>query len=256
MTGPAGSIDEAAARAVLARVVARRPRVQCLTNTVAQSITANLLLAAGADASMAVHPDEVAGMTLTADAALINLGTPDSGREEAIAMLAAMPSAMTMPVVLDPVFIQHSVLRRRMAESLLGFPALIIRGNAAEMASLASPAGVVRVTTGKVDVVESDGADGPSQRQEVRLGHPLMAKVTGLGCAASALIAAFAAVEPDRSKAAVAALIILGLAGQSAGAVAAGPASFATAMIDSVHELAESASQLPDSISLKSGINS
>jgi hydroxyethylthiazole kinase len=255
MTGTAGTTGAATALAVLARVVASRPRVQCLTNTVAQSITANLLLAAGADASMAVHPAEVVGMTLTADAALINLGTPDAGREEAIAMLAEMPSAMTMPLVLDPVFIQHSALRRRMAESLLGFPVLIIRGNAAEMASLASPAGAVRVTTGMVDVVESAGADGVVRRQEVRLGHRLMAKVTGLGCAASALIAAFAAVEPDRAKAAVAALTILGLAGQRAGEGAAGPASFATGLIDSVHELSESASQLPDSISLRSGIN-
>jgi hydroxyethylthiazole kinase len=247
-------MGHAAALAVLARVVAQRPRVQCLTNTVAQSITANLLLAAGADASMAVHPDEVVGMTLTADAALVNLGTPDAGREEAIAMLAEMPSAMTMPLVLDPVFIQHSALRRRMAESLLGFPALIIRGNAAEMASLASPAGVVRVTTGAVDVVESEEADGSPLRHEVRLGHRLMAKVTGLGCAASALIAAFAAVEPDRAKAAVAALTILGLAGQRAGADARGPASFAAGLIDSVHQLAESASQQGDSNSAQSGI--
>jgi hydroxyethylthiazole kinase len=250
MPGFAGSMDEAAALAVLARVVARRPRVQCLTNTVAQSITANLLLAAGADVSMAVHPDEVVGMTLTADAALINLGTPDAGREDAIAMLAGLPCAMTMPLVLDPVFIQHSSMRRRMAESLLGFPALIIRGNAAEMASLASPAGVVRVTTGKVDVVEEEGA-----RHEIALGHRLMAKVTGLGCAASALIAAFAAVEPDRATAAVAALTILGLAGQRAGADAKGPASFAMSLIDSVHQLAESASQQGDSISLKSEAN-
>jgi hydroxyethylthiazole kinase len=255
MTGPAGSMDEAAALAVLARVVARRPRVQCLTNTVAQSITANLLLAAGADASMAVHPDEIVGMTLTADAALINLGTPDAGRVEAISMLAEAPGAIGLPLVLDPVFVQQSALRRRIAESLLHFPALIIRGNAAEMASLASPPGVVRVTTGMVDVIESEGADQVPVRQEVRLGHLLMAKVTGLGCAASALIAAFAAVQPDRATAAVAALTILGLAGQRAGAGAAGPASFAMSLIDSVHQLAESTSQQGDSVSLQSRIN-
>ncbi len=84
-------LPEAEAMRVLARLAARRPRVQCLTNTVAQAITANVLLAAGADASMAVHPDEIVAMTLSADAAIVNLGTPDEGRERAIAMLAAMP---------------------------------------------------------------------------------------------------------------------------------------------------------------------
>ncbi|MGL4729417.1 MAG: hydroxyethylthiazole kinase [Bosea sp. (in: a-proteobacteria)] len=241
-------LPEVEAMRVLARIVARRPRVQCLTNTVAQAITANLLLAAGADASMAVHPEEIVNMTLSADASLINLGTPDAGRERAIQMLAAMPSALAKPLVLDPVFIQHSVLRRRLAEGVLRFPALIIRGNAAEMASLSSPAGVVRVTTGAVDVIEGENA-----RYEVGLGHPLMAKVTGLGCATSALIAAFAAVELDRAKAAAAALTILGLAGERAGRIAKGPASFAVSLIDSVHELAESSSQQSDSISAQSG---
>ncbi len=95
-------LPEAEAMRVLARLAARRPRVQCLTNTVAQAITANVLLAAGADASMAVHPDEIVAMTLSADAAIVNLGTPDEGRERAIAMLAAMPCALTRPMVLDP----------------------------------------------------------------------------------------------------------------------------------------------------------
>ncbi len=237
-------LPEAEAMRVLARLAARRPRVQCLTNTVAQAITANVLLAAGADASMAVHPDEIVAMTLSADAAIVNLGTPDEGRERAIAMLAAMPCALTRPMVLDPVFIQHSVLRRRMAESLLRLPALIIRGNAAEMASLASPPGVVRVTTGAVDLIEDAGV-----RYEVAYGHPLMAKVTGLGCAASALVGAFAAVEPDRARAAAAALTILGLAGEKASRFAKGPGSFAVSLFDSVHELSESASQQQDSVS-------
>ncbi len=131
-----------------------------------------------------------------------------------------------------------------MAESLLRLPALIIRGNAAEMASLASPPGVVRVTTGAVDLIEDAGV-----RYEVAYGHPLMAKVTGLGCAASALVGAFAAVEPDRARAAAAALTILGLAGEKASRFAKGPGSFAVSLFDSVHELSESASQQQDSVS-------
>jgi hydroxyethylthiazole kinase len=241
-------LPEIEAMRVLARVVAGRPRVQCLTNTVAQAITANLLLAAGADVSMAVHPDEIVAMTVSADASVINLGTPDVGREAAIAALVAMTSVLVRPVVLDPVFVHRSPLRQRLAQSLLGLPALIIRGNASEMASLASPPGAVRVTTGAVDVI----TDGKT-RLEVAFGHPLMAKVTGMGCAASALIAAFAAVEPDRAKAAAAALTILGLAGERAARTARGPGSFAVSLIDSVYEMAESVSQPADSISAHRG---
>ena len=41
---------------VLARIRARGPRVHCITNTVAQQYTANMLLAAGAVRSMTIAP--------------------------------------------------------------------------------------------------------------------------------------------------------------------------------------------------------
>src|ERR1700732_477405 len=46
---------------VVARVREKSPRVHCLTNTVAQNFTANVLLAAGAGASMTGAPGGVAG---------------------------------------------------------------------------------------------------------------------------------------------------------------------------------------------------
>ena len=47
-------------------------------------------------------------------------------------------------------------------------------------------------------------------------GHALMAKVTAMGCAGSALVTACLAVEPDAFRAAVAALVIIGVAGEMA----------------------------------------
>ena len=62
---------------MLARMRARAPRVHCITNAVAQTFTANMLLAAGAVPSMTIAPDEVAAFVARADALLVNLGTFD-----------------------------------------------------------------------------------------------------------------------------------------------------------------------------------
>ena len=54
-----------------------------------------------------------------------------------------------------------------------------------------------------------------------------MARVTAMGCAASALVGACLAVEPDAWQATAAALIVIGVAGEVAAARARGPGSFA-----------------------------
>eukprot|EP01036_Dinobryon_divergens_P000120 gene120-140_t len=198
---------------MLSLIGARRPRIQCLTNTVAQTLTANVLLAIGADVSMAQHPTEIAAMTRTADALLINLGTLDLAREAAIETLLADGIRPKGPIVIDPVFADRSPLRLDLARRLLVLPDVIIKGNAAEMRALAVfPApSATRVTTGAVDRIT-----GPSGSGQVAHGHPLMARLTATGCAAGAMIAAFATVTDDHAKAAIAALTCFGRAGENA----------------------------------------
>src|SRR5260370_42531617 len=60
---------------VVARVREKSPRVHCLTNTVAQNFTANVLLAAGAGAAMPGGPGRVADCGGRAEGPLSNLGT-------------------------------------------------------------------------------------------------------------------------------------------------------------------------------------
>ena len=72
-------------------------------------------------------------------------------------------------------------------------------------------------------------------------GHALMAKVTAMGCAGSAILSACLAVEPDAFRAAVAALVIMGVAGELAGEKSEGPGSFAVAIVDALHNLDEPA---------------
>ena len=68
----------------MARLRARAPRVHCITNAVAQNFTANVLLAAGCVPSMTISPEEIAQFVARADALLVNLGTFDAERREAV----------------------------------------------------------------------------------------------------------------------------------------------------------------------------
>lgn len=220
---------------ILALLRAKAPRVQCLTNTVAQQITANVLLAVGARVSMATHPEEVVDMTATADALLINLGTIDAARIAAIPRLLSDTRVLGLPRVLDPVFVEHSALRFELAESIIaaGGP-LIVKGNAAELAALALPADAVRVETGATDHIRRG-----TQHVVISNGHRWMADVTGLGCALGGLIAGCRAVEPDPIKAATAAVLAFGVAGEVAASGSSGPGSFASAFIDAIAGLDE-----------------
>jgi hydroxyethylthiazole kinase len=81
-----------------------------------------------------------------------------------------------------------------------------------------------------------------SGREVLRVsnGHPMMQKVTGLGCTASALTGAFAAVNPSPLYAAAHAMAVLGIAGEIAAERAAGPGSLQLQLLDALYQLQES----------------
>ncbi|MGB9894213.1 MAG: hydroxyethylthiazole kinase, partial [Candidatus Saccharicenans sp.] len=66
-------------------------------------------------------------------------------------------------------------------------------------------------------------------------GHPLMPKVTGLGCTASAVTGAFVAVNSDTFEAAAGAMAVMGICGELAADQARGPASFELHFLDWLH---------------------
>jgi len=86
--------------------------------------------------------------------------------------------------------------------------------------------------TGERDVV-TDG----TRMVAIANGDPLMAKVTAMGCAASALVGACLAVEADPWHATAAGLILIGVAGEVAAVGAHGPGSFAVGILDALHGL-------------------
>ncbi|MGB7011406.1 MAG: hydroxyethylthiazole kinase [Pseudolabrys sp.] len=230
---------------ILARLRDRRPRVHCITNTVAQNFTANVLLAAGCVPSMTLSPEEVGPFVAGAQALLVNLGTFDAERREAITIAVETAASHKLPWVLDPVLVDRAPARAAFARELIGRRPTVVRLNHTEFSALAgnkpSPReavayaranGVVVGLSGETDLV-TDGEHIAS----IKNGHPLMTKITAMGCAGSAVVAACLAVELDAIRAAVAALAIVGIAGELAAEKSSGPGSFATAVIDALYSL-------------------
>ena len=87
--------------------------------------------------------------------------------------------------------------------------------------------------TGETDLV-TDGA----RLARIANGHPLMAKVTAMGCARRRRLSRPALrSKPIAWLATATALMVFGVAGEIAGARATGPGSFAAAMLDALYAL-------------------
>jgi hydroxyethylthiazole kinase len=230
---------------LLERLRTKAPRVHCITNGAAQAFTANMLLAAGAVPSLTIAPDEIAAFTASADALLVNLGTFDAERREAAEMAVKVATEAGRPWVLDPVFIDRSASRAEFAKMLAVCKPAAMRLNCAEFTALADAApeedAVKRYARDNLTVIGLTGVadlitDG-ARSTRIDNGHELMGRVTAMGCAASALAAAFLAVEGDALIATAAALLCFGVAGEMAAHQAAGPGSFAVAILDAIHTL-------------------
>jgi len=230
---------------VLARVRERAPRVHCITNSVAQQYTANILLAAGAVPSMTISADEIGAFVVGADALLVNLGTFDRERKSAIEVAVKTAAKKELPWLLDPVFIDRSLARAQFGRALLAAQPAVVRLNHAEFAELsgnkaesdaaarfAQANATIVALTGDVDII-SDGR----RRIAIENGDPLMAAVTAMGCAGAAFVCAALAVEADAWLATLGALAAFGVAGEVAAQAAQGPGSFAVGMIDALHRL-------------------
>ena len=231
-----------AAASALARLRDKGPRVHCITNAVAQNFTANVLLSLGCVPSMTLSAEEIGGFVAGAQALLVNLGTFDAERRQATELAVKAAADNKIPWVLDPVFVDRSRPRADFARALLGRGPSALRLNRAELSALAegdaSPEAFARASRTVVGLSGATDVIADSARlAHVANGHPLMSRVTAMGCAASALTAACLAVEPDAFRAVAGALVIIGVAGELAGEKAAGPGSFAVAIIDALYNL-------------------
>ncbi len=245
----------------LEAIRAQTPLIHNITNYVVMNSTANALLACGASPVMIHAEEEVADMAAIASALVINIGTISAPWVRG--MFAAFDAAEknNVPVVIDPVGAGATPYRTKVIRDLIraGRPA-IIRGNASEILALADERlktkGVDSTATsndalfaardiarerrctvcisGRTDyIVDGDRTIG------VKNGHAMMTKVTGLGCTATALCGAFAAVDKDYWQAATAAMAVMGLSGEMAAEKAIGPGSLQMHFLDVLYNLSE-----------------
>lgn len=256
MPAPAISIDEVIS--ILERIRQRHPLVHCLTNHVVKNFTANVLLALGAAPAMVEQADEAAQFAALADALLVNLGTLDEPQITAIRR--AIPSAVQAhkPWVLDPVAVGPLTVRTQFAREIVVLHPTLIRGNASEIialvgqtscgrgvdsgdaaeTALAAARTLAALTHGAVLVTGPiDYATNATETIACANGHPLMTRVTGVGCAQGAVAAACAAVSDSPLAAAVAAATFMGVAGDLAARVSMRPGTFATALLDALDQL-------------------
>ena len=238
----------------IAMIRAEAPLVHNITNYVVMNTTANALLAIGAAPVMAHAVEEVEEMVGLARALVINIGTLSPPWVEAMIRAGTEANRRKIPVVLDPVGCGATRFRTQAAQKLMEqvHPA-IIRGNASEIASLlrsnqgtkgvdssrvpeevlddakvlSAAAGCVVSISGPVDlVVERDAV------VHIQNGDPIMTRVTGMGCTASAITGAFAAVNPSPFRAAAHAMALMGIAGEMAAVRSHGPGSFQMHFLD------------------------
>jgi len=242
----------------LVKLRENKPLIHNITNYVVMNYTANVLLAAGASPVMAHAREEVEEMVGFSGALVINIGTLSSLWIEAMLRAGRTASKLETPIVLDPVGSGATRMRTEAAKTIIAETNVsIIRGNASEILSLhdeeskskgvdsvntveeaeasakilARELGTTLAITGPVDFI-TDG----DRVVRVHNGHPLMPVVTGTGCSATAIIGAFAAVDPDPVSAAATGLAFFGLAGEMAGQSAAAPGSFMIALLDALYQ--------------------
>jgi hydroxyethylthiazole kinase len=235
----------------------RSPLVHSITNYVVMNNTANALLAIGASPVMAHWVAEMEEMTAIAGALVINIGTLDDQWIEGMIAAGVAASKRGTPIVLDPVGAGATSQRTATALRIIDeCKPTIIRGNGSEIMALvdasvkskgvdssaassdalgaakelALSSGAVGVISGPTDYI-TDG-----QRVEtISNGNPIMTSVTGMGCTATAMVGAFAAVNPNPMEAALHAMAVMGIAGQRAAAYSKGSGSMQLNFLDELY---------------------
>jgi len=192
-------------------------------------------------------------------ALVLNIGTLDDRQVDSMLRAGVKANAMGIPVILDPVGAGATRFRTASAQRLLhDLDVAVLKGNAAEIATLAGAAGDIigvdsRGMSGEPLAVAKKLANelgnivavsGPTdivtdgdRALLVDNGHPLMGRVSGTGCMAASLTGAFTAISEDHLSSTAAAFAAFGLAGERAAPLSRGPGSFKVALLDELYRL-------------------
>ena len=253
------SVDAESIWADVVQIREQAPLVHNITNYVVMNSTANALLSLGASPVMAHAEEEVEEMVRIARALVINIGTLSPAWVRSMHRAAREARRLGVPIVLDPVGAGATTYRTETAHALIAAATpTIIRGNASEINALvAAEARTKGVDSTAASEAAVEAAAALSQAHgcavsisgatdyvvegqrvvRVHNGHPMMPRVTGLGCTASALCGAFLAVNRSPLAAATGAMAVMGIAGELAVERSAGPGSLQASLLDALYNL-------------------
>lgn len=252
---------KALAGVLVERIRTTAPLIHNITNFVVMNSTANILLALGASPVMAHCLAEVEEMAGMADALVLNIGTLSEDWVTSMIAAGKTANARNIPVILDPVGSGATAFRTRSVKTLLNMVKIsVLRGNASEILSLTDSDIKTRGVDASVGLDDTMGEtfrelardlkcivgiSGPKDfitdgrnSFTVANGHPLMTKVTGVGCGLSAVAGAFCAANAeDYLSATAAAFGVYGLCGDLAAKGSQGPGSFFPAFLDALYAI-------------------
>lgn len=237
----------------------KSPLIHNITNYVVMNNTANALLAIGASPVMAHSIEEVGEMASIASALVLNIGTLEPEWIAAMLVAGKAASAKNIPIIFDPVGAGATTYRTKVCKQIIEeCKPSVIRGNASEIMALCD----TDVTTKGVDsinssesaldfsrilakntssiVVVSGQTDYVTDGENVKAiynGNPMMARVTGMGCTATAIVGVFAAVNSDMLQAATHGMAIMGIAGEIASGRSLGNGSMQVNFLDELYNI-------------------
>jgi len=198
-------------------------------------------------------------MVKIANVLVINIGTLSKKWVGAMKIALREANKLHKPVVFDPVGAGATPYRTETVKELLQTGSMsIIRGNASEIIAILSAGHQTKgvdSTESASNAVESakilyqkykciicisgatDYVISDSEIAQIHNGHELMPRITGMGCTATALIGAFAAVTDNCFEAAISGMALMGVAGELAYPGSKGPGSLQIHFYDKLYNL-------------------
>lgn len=217
----------------------KAPLVHHITNYVTANDSANAVLALGGSPVMADDEKEVEEMVSLASALVLNIGTLSQQKMKSFLLAGKKANAREIPVILDPVGLGATKLRRDfIAEILTEVRPSVIRGNMSEIANLYGNPALTKgvdsllssedggdeiastlakrlhctvAITGKVDVISNGEVT-----YHIESGHEHLSKITGTGCMSSSIIALCCASGRSPMHGTLLGLSIMGISGEIA----------------------------------------
>lgn len=249
------------------RIKREQPLIHCITNPISIHACANVVLALGARPIMAEHPAEVAQITATAGALMLNLGNITDVRIKSMEISLRTAKENEIPVLLDLVGTACSDLRFHYAKHLMEIGGIaVLKGNMSELLAIAGrPSHSIGVDAGEKDAVtnqnqkemaailgqlaketgsvilasgKKDMVVSESSAYVLSNGDPMLSCITGTGCMQGAACTTYLAGE-DPLLAGLLAAAAMGIAGELEAEKCHGPGSFQAEFLDQLYGMSD-----------------